>query len=215
LDETGTPEPPPPAVAPEPELGPPETPTIDPNVPVRRGWYRRAGGWLLHHLPWILFALALIAAAVFAFLWQLEANEDRERAQLEADARRFVTALTNFSSENILEDVEEIKSFAAPGSPFEEEADVFFGEQAIEAIEQAEAQSSGEIESLFVQSFEDDQASVFAVVNETVSNADLAEPRTDILRMNVELVKDEDQWKVSNVDVLQSPGSTLVPTPGP
>ena len=107
-----------------------------------------------------------------------------------------------------MSDVADIKSFAV--GDFAEEAEAFFGQEAVDAIKEAEAESQGEIESVYVQELDGDTASVFAVVNETVTNADLAEPRTDLLRMNINLVRSESGWKVTNVDVLQSPGSTVL-----
>ena len=170
--------------------------------------FGRTGRFFVRHIAWFLFGLALIAAGVFAALWLDLRTEADERAELEQQTERFVLALTNFSADTIDQDVAEIKGFAV--GDFAEEADVFFGKEAIDAIKTADARSEGEIESIYVQSLEGDTASVFAVVSETVINSDLAEPRTDVLRMNVDLVESESGWRVTNVDVLQSPGSTVV-----
>jgi Mce-associated membrane protein len=162
---------------------------------------------LLRALPWILFGVATIVAIVFGVLWwQLRAQE-QERREVRAFGQEFATELTNFSADTIEKDADEIKSFAV--GQFAKEADVFFGERAIAAIKQAEATSQGDIDSVFVQTVEGDSASVFAVVSETISNV-ATEGRTDVLRMEIGMVKTESGWKVDRVDVLQSPGSGLI-----
>lgn len=160
-------------------------------------------------IPWILFVLALVAAATLAFLWQQTATRERQRDEVREVARDFVLALTNFSSETIEQDAERIRSFAV--GDFQREAETFFGDEAIEAIQEAEAGSSGEIEELFVQALDDDQASVFAVVSETVTNRSLAEPRTDTLRVEVGMIRTPSGWRVNRVDVFQAPGTTTLP----
>lgn len=157
-------------------------------------------------LPWILFALALLAAATFAFLWQQAVAEERERDEVRAAARDFVLALTNFSAQTIEEDTQRIRSFAV--GDFEREAEAFFGAEAIAAIRESEAASSGQIDELFVQGMSEDEASVFAVVSETVTNRALEEPRTDTLRLEVGMIRTRNGWRVNSVDVFQAPGTT-------
>lgn len=163
---------------------------------------------LLAALPWGIAALALAAAAVFAVLWQQGEARERERDEVRAAGERFVTALTNFSHETIVEDADRIRSFAV--GRFEEEAGVFFGARAIEAIQDAEATSRGNIEALFVESIADDEASIFAVVSESITNSQATEPQTEIVRLHVEMVNVDDTWKVEMVEILQSPGSQPV-----
>lgn len=94
---------------------------------------------------------------------------------------------------------------------FAEEAETFFGEEAVAAIKEAQAESVGEIESLFVQEISEDQASVFGVVSETVTNATLTDPRADILRLEVGMIKTSTEWKVNRVEIFQAPGADLAP----
>lgn len=149
--------------------------------------------------------LALAAAVTFGLLWQQEESQDRAEEELRREAERFVTALTNFSADTIEQDAREIRSFAV--GEFKDEADAFFGQKAIAAIKEADAASRGDIESLYVQSLEGDNASAFAVVTETVTNAGLQEGRTETLRLEVGMIKTESGWKVNKVDILQSPGT--------
>ena len=162
-------------------------------------------------VPWTLFVIAAGAAITFAILWQEAETKESEQEEVIATATDFVEALTNFSADTIDEDAEKIRSFAV--GDFEDEVDTFFGPRAVEAIKEADATSTGEIQEIFIQSLEDDEASVFAVVSETITNASTTEPRTDTLRLEVGLIKTGSGWKVEQVEVFQSPGQTLLPTP--
>jgi IMP dehydrogenase/GMP reductase len=153
--------------------------------------------------------LALAAAVTFGVLWQQELAEERAEAELKRQATEFVTALTNFSAETIEQDAERIQSFAT--QRFERETDVFFGGKAIQAIKQARVRLRGEVESVYVQSFDEDTASVFAVVTQRLTNASSREPSVDIARFNFEMVKTDAGWKVSDLEFLQSPGTVAPP----
>ena len=157
--------------------------------------------------PWVLSALAVVAAVIFFLLWQQERSDARAREEMAARAESFVVALTNFSAETIEDDAARIKSFAV--GDFAQEADAFFGDQAVAAIEEAQAVSEGDIESLFVQELEGESGSVFAVVSETVMNSERAEPQTDTLRLEVGMIKTSSGWKVNRVEILQSSGTVL------
>jgi Mce-associated membrane protein len=164
-------------------------------------------------VPWTLFVLAAAAAVTFLILWQEAETEGSEQDEVVAVATDFINALTNFSADTIDEDAEEIRSYAV--GDFEEEVDTFFGDRAIAAIKEADATSSGEIEEIFIQSLDEDEASVFAVVTETITNAATTEPRTDTLRLEVGLIETGSGWKVQSVEVFQSPGETLLPGASP
>lgn len=154
-------------------------------------------------LPWALFALALAAALLLLFLWRGERSEDRRQAEVAATARSFLRALTTFSADTIERDVEEIRSFAT--GAFAEEVDATFSEDRIADIREANVESSGEIQDVFVQSISGVEATVFAVARETVRNDETPEGRSDLLRVASDLVETAEGWKVSSVEVLQSP----------
>jgi hypothetical protein len=44
------------------------------------------------------------------------------------------------------------------------------------------------------------------VVNETIVNASLPAPRAEVLRVELELIETPEGWKVSSVQLLQTPG---------
>jgi hypothetical protein len=63
----------------------------------------------------------------------------------------------------------------------------------------------GRVRSLFVQSLSGGSATVFGVVDEAVSNAGQPAPRTELIRIDIEMIETTDGWKVNRVNILQSP----------
>jgi hypothetical protein len=155
-------------------------------------------------LPWVLAALGVSAAAVFAFLWLTATAAGQARDLLRAEARGFVLALTNFSSATIERDVEEIRAFATGG--FADEVETLFSNEVVAAIKDAKATSEARVESIFVQELDGDDASVFAVLTEKVDNRTLDSPRRGVVRMEVGLIHTGEAWKVDRVELFQSPG---------
>jgi hypothetical protein len=121
-----------------------------------------------------------VAAVVFAALWWGERAEDARRAEVEETARAFLAALTNFEAATIDQDVTEIRSYAVGG--FAREVDETFSAERVEAIRTNEATSQGTVRTVVVHRLEEDTASAFGVVDETVTNSASPEPRTDVLR---------------------------------
>jgi hypothetical protein len=161
----------------------------------------------LRLLPWAVAVLAVAAAVTFAVLWMGARGADRQQDEVVGSARDFLQALTNFSARNIDQDVEEIGSFAV--GRFAEEVESTFSEQRTRAIRESEAVSTGRLQSVFVQALEDSAASVFAVVRQTIVNRTLPAPRVDVLRVELEMIETADGWRVSSVQILQSPGAGL------
>lgn len=156
-------------------------------------------------LPWALFVVSIGVAGVFAQLWQRgEAVEDR-RGEVLTVARGFVGALTNFQAATIEQDVARIRSFAV--GDFAEQVGTFFDRETIDRIKEAEARSIGTVQSVFVQSLAGDTASVFGVVNESTVNKDSPVPRTEVVRLDIQMIRTPTGWRVSRVEILQSPGT--------
>lgn len=158
------------------------------------------------YLPWFLLALALIAAATFGSLWQEASSKEDAEDELRAQATEFIQDLTSVSADTAEADAEAIKEWAV--GDFGDEAEVFYGQEAIDAVVEAEATTEGDIEELFVQSLSDGEGSVFAVVNYTVTNAGTDEPKTDTIRLSIEMIESEGGWKVNSVRLLESPGTS-------
>ncbi len=155
--------------------------------------------------PWAVAAAGLAAAVTFGSLWWGERSQESRVAEVESTTRRFAAALTTFSAGTIERDVAEIRSYAV--GRFADEVDQTFDQARIEAIQESRARSTGRIESIFVQDVDEDSATAFAVVNETVVNAAQTAPRIDVLRMEIGLLETDDGWKIESVEILQTPGS--------
>jgi Mce-associated membrane protein len=154
-------------------------------------------------LPWALAALATAAAVIFALLWLGLRGEVAPREEVASTARGFLLALTNFDAATIDRDVEEIRSYAV--GDFAREVEQTFSQERIQAIRDSEATSVGRIRDVFVQSVEGATATAFGVVNETVQNTASPAPTTDVLRVELVLVETAEGWRVSSVQILQSP----------
>jgi hypothetical protein len=165
-------------------------------------------GRLKAWLPWIIATIFLAAAVVFGVMWFQLRQDQTKGDQVRSTASQFVDALTNFSADTIDTDTAEIRSYAV--GDFKKEADTFFGPKAVAAIKKAKAVSKGDIDSLFIQSLDGDEATVFGVVTQTITNAFSSAPRTDALKLEVGMINTTDGWKVNRVDVFQQPGSGIL-----
>lgn len=156
-------------------------------------------------LPWIVAALMAGLAVLFAMLWRAEGADERRRLEVETSASAFLRSLTNFSAETIDRDVERIRGFAV--GRFADELDQTFSAERIQAIRDQNAVSTGRVETLFVQEIEDDTATLFAVVHETVDNDQTESPRQDTLRVELGMIETAEGWKVESLTLLQTPGT--------
>jgi hypothetical protein len=162
---------------------------------------------IARYLPWFLLVLALTAAAAFGSLWQQARSEANAEDELRAQARKFIGDLMSISADTAEADAAAIKEWAV--GDFADEAEVFYGREAIEAVVELKATTEGEIRELFVQSLEGSEGSVFAVVDHTVTNANTDEPKTDTVRMSIEMIESEAGWKVNRVRIFETPGTPL------
>jgi hypothetical protein len=154
-------------------------------------------------LPWALFVLAVVAAVLFALLWQSAQSHERRRAEVASAATSFLLALTNFSGATIETDIAEIRRYAV--GDFADQVETFFDPPAVQALRTAQAKSVGRVRSLFVQSLSGGSATVFGVVDEAVSNSGQPAPRTELIRIDIEMIETTEGWKVNRVNILQSP----------
>lgn len=157
-------------------------------------------------LPWSLLVLALVGAGFLAQQWRQEQQEQDRGKVVLAVARDFMSALTNFQATTIERDVNRIRSYAV--GDFADQVDTFFDQEAVDGIKEAEARSVGQVSSVFVQSLSGATASVFGVVNQIVTNQTSPTPTRDVVRLDVQMIQTAAGWKVSRVEILQSPGTT-------
>ena len=168
-------------------------------------------------LPWVLTASATVAAVAFAAMWAPLYLQNQDRERVRAAAEELVLHLTTFEGETIDEWVQATQRMATEA--YAEEVNTLFDPELRAALRDAQAKSVGRLVNLFVQDVDGDDALVFVVVRQTITNAQTAEPVEDELRMQIELVQDGGTWKAAKVEVLgpQGGGGELVdeaPAPG-
>ena len=95
---------------------------------------------------------------------------------------------------------------------FASQAEQTFSPARIAQIKSAKVQSAGDVRSVFTEDISGSEATVFGVVDETVSNVSSPTPRADVLRVELGLIQTTDGWKVNSVNILQSPGATTAPS---
>jgi hypothetical protein len=169
-------------------------------------------------LPWVVagIAAAVAVAAVgvailFVSWWAPLHTEARDRETVQTLGSEFAVHLTSFEGERIDEWVEETRGWAT--GTYAEQLDRLFDQELREALRDAEVVSVGTLLNLFVQDADDGEATVFAVIRQTVDNRFTEEPFEDELRMEIVFQQMEDTWLVGDVAVLGPPGPLGVPAP--
>ena len=92
---------------------------------------------------------------------------------------------------------------------FSTQAKQFFNSSIRTELEQALAESRGQIRALYVQSETPTTATVYAVIDQTYVNNKITTPQADVVRLVVNLENVGGTWKISDVTVLEgaSPAS--------
>jgi hypothetical protein len=170
-------------------------------------------------LPWIVAAIAgfvavlAIVGMVILFTWWAPLNnEAQDREQVRRVGESFTVHLATFSGETIEEWVAETQERATGN--YAEQVDQLFDEELRAALRELEVESQGELINLFVQELAGDEATLFALVRQTVRNAVAEEPFEDELRMELQLAREDDEWLVSDVAVLgPAQGGVAAPVP--
>ena len=83
-----------------------------------------------------------------------------------------------------------------------------FSADRIQQIKNSKVVSKSEVRSLFVEDVTDESASVFGVVDESVTNSGSPAPRTDVLRVELVMIDTTRGWRINQVNILQNPGET-------
>jgi hypothetical protein len=172
--------------------------------------------WLVGVLA-VMAGIGIALAALFGIWWNGLRVQAANRSAAEQTGRNFLIALTNFDSRTVNADFKRITSYAT--GDFEKQARQFFGPQIRQQLQATQAQSRGEISSIYVQSATNNSASVYAVVDQTIVNRNFNAPQADELRVVLTMNKLGAGWRVGEVTVLQAPatntGGSSTPTPAP
>jgi hypothetical protein len=158
--------------------------------------------WLVGVLA-VTAGLGIAFAALFGIWWNGQRVQSNNRAAAQHTAQNFLIALTNFDSRSINSDFGRITGYAT--GDFAKQAQQFFGPQIRQQLEASQAASRGQISSLYVQSATGNNASVYAVVDQTIVNNKFSAPQADELRFVLTLNKLSAGWRVGEVTVLQAP----------
>jgi len=152
----------------------------------------------------IVAVLGLVLALVFGILWATESSSDHvQDPAVLAASRTFLTDFFNFNAKTVDANFNTVTNMAT-GS-FATQAKGFFNSNIRKALQQALAESRGQIRYLEVQ--KDDPgagtASIYAVIDQTYVNNKISTPQSDVVRLTADLQQVNGAWKISNVTVLE------------
>jgi hypothetical protein len=159
-----------------------------------------------------LAVLGLAGTAVFGVLWATGSASSPQDPAMTGAARAFLTDLTNFNAKTIDADFNSITSMAT--GTFSGQATKFFNSSIRAELQNALAESRGQIRNLYTQSDNGDQAAVYGVIDQVYVNNKISTPQSDVLRVVVNLQKVGGNWRISDVTVLEgaTPASTASPS---
>lgn len=158
----------------------------------------------------VLAVAGFAGTGYFGRAWLSQRSTNSQTTQVRSTAEGFVSALTNFDPGTVDADFARIQGYAT-GS-FATQAKQFFSSTIRSQLQTAGAASRGQIQDLFVESLSGNQASVFAVVDQTYVNDKMTSPAADTLRLDLVMTLSASGWKISTVTVVQSPAG--FPTAG-
>jgi hypothetical protein len=176
-------------------------PTID---DLRRIPWRRITTW--RALPWALAVVFLATTLTNWWFLRHERADDARTRAVETTSREFLDALTNFTAKSIDRDVTELRSFAI--GDFTSQIDQTFSGARIAQIKRAKVSSTGHVQTVFVESLNGSSATALGVVNTTITNNVTSGARTEVLRAELGLIDTTDGWRISSVNILQTPSQS-------
>ena len=152
----------------------------------------------------LLAVLGLTGTLVFGLLYATEGSGGlvQDPAVLSASTA-FLNDFFNFNAKTVDANFNAITGMAT--GAFSNQAQQFFNTSIRKALEQALAESRGQIRFNEVQSENQaaGTASVYAVVDQTYVNNKITTPQSDVFRLIADLKMVNGVWKISNVTVLE------------
>jgi hypothetical protein len=153
----------------------------------------------------VLAAAGLLLALIFGVLYATSGGGDdhvQDPAVLAA-SRTFLTNFFNFDAKTVDANFNTVEGMAT--GKFSSQAQQFFNSNIRKALQQALAESRGQIRYLEVQ--KDDPgagtASIYAVIDQTYVNNKINTPQSDVVRLTADLKQVNGTWKIANVTVLE------------
>jgi hypothetical protein len=177
-----------------------DRPAADRPAPTRRAF----------RLVTLVAIVGLLGTIVFGVLYATKSSGGPTQDQAVVGASRaFLTDFFNFNAKTVDSDFNAVTGMAT--GAFSTQAQQFFNTSIRKALEQALAESRGQIRALYVESENGAQtsASIYAVIDQTYVNNKITTPQSDVVRLTADLRKVNGVWKISNVTVLEgaTPGS--------
>lgn len=149
----------------------------------------------------VVAVLGIVGTVFFGLRWRELHDQEQRRDEVQDAASAFLTALFEWDGTTIDEDFDRILTYAT--GDFEQEAQSTFNDDEIrQSLRENRAGSRMDELDTFVRSIGDDQARVFAVVDQTAANAEFPEGRSDTVRIEIGLQREGGDWKVFDVNVL-------------
>ena len=177
-------------------------PSGDRSVPSRRAF----------RLVSLLAVIGVIGTLVFGILYTTKSGSGgpvQDPAVVNV-SRAFLTDFFNFNAKTVDADFNAVDGMAT--GAFATQAQQFFNASIRKALEQALAESRGQIRYVAIQSENQGAgtASVYAVVDQTYVNNKITSPQADVVRLVADLQQVNGVWKISDVTVLEgaTPAST-------
>ena len=172
----------------------------DRGVPSRRAF----------RLASFLAVIGLVGTLVFGILYTTKSSAPVQDPAVVTASRAFLTDFFNFNAKTVDADFNAVGGMAT--GAFATQAQRFFNASIRKALEEALAESRGQIRYLAVQSENQGAgtASVYAVVDQTYVNNKITSPQADVVRLVAGLKQVGGVWKISDVTVLEgaTPAST-------
>jgi hypothetical protein len=141
----------------------------------------------------------------FGLSWNANRVRAADQAAARNAAQQLVFDLTNFNSRDIDTDFAAIQSMAT--GPFAQQVRQFFNSTIRSQLQVAQAATRGQIRYLYQQSYGGGQAGFYGLVDQTFANNKTSGPRSDELRLVLDLSKVNGAWKVSNLTELGTPAT--------
>jgi hypothetical protein len=182
------------APAAEPTKKGPRRKEVGRGVPSRRAF----------RLVSLVAALGVAGTLVFGILYTTNSSSGPVQDPAVVNASRaFLTDFFNFNAKTVDSDFNAVSGMAT--GAFATQAQQFFNASIRKALEQALAESRGQIRYVAVQSENRaaGTASVYAVVDQTYVNNKITSPQADVVRLVADLKQVNGVWKISDVTVLE------------
>ncbi len=154
---------------------------------------------------YLLAPLSLVLAIAVVFLSvQLYrvTSDDRRKEQARVVAREFAERLTTYSYQTLDADIEKVLELAT-GSFKRDYDQVLGGDTFRTSLQDVQGSSTGKVLTVTVADIDGSEATAVAIVEQTIRNKNLDEPRIRTSRIEMTMVETSAGWRVNSADNVQ------------